>query len=189
MILPGLYCLFVTLIPGYTCTFTNASPFLTELLHCSVEYMLLEKYIPVYHFREHHQKKINASAKECFIATKALDMNGSGLTKLLVRLRGLPADDLKWPAFLQKMCFSISEEQSYREIVIDASQNNRSIFWNFYFEPLAGNECLVSTETRVHCLTPSARRSFGIYWFFIRPFSGLIRLEMLRLLQRKVSGN
>ncbi|MCU1338883.1 MAG: hypothetical protein JWO19_4464 [Bryobacterales bacterium] len=35
------------------------------------------------------------------------------------------------------------------------------------------------TETRVLCADVATRRRFGAYWTLIKPFSGLIRLEML----------
>ncbi|HKX47491.1 MAG TPA: hypothetical protein VJM06_02420 [Gaiellaceae bacterium] len=42
----------------------------------------------------------------------------------------------------------------------------------------------LSTETRVHVADPAARRKFRRYWFVIRPFSGLIRVLMLRAARR-----
>lgn len=38
----------------------------------------------------------------------------------------------------------------------------------------------LTTETRILCPTPSTRRRFGVYWMFVRPFSGFIRKRMLR---------
>ncbi|MEP6999146.1 MAG: hypothetical protein ABI969_01625 [bacterium] len=50
--------------------------------------------------------------------------------------------------------------------------------WNF--TAIAGDErtCELRTETRVLC-APDARRAFLLYWFLIRPGSGLIRRAML----------
>ena len=51
----------------------------------------------------------------------------------------------------------------------------------FRTEPApAGRTCLI-TETRVWCSDRWARRRFRCYWYLIRPASGLIRREMLRL--------
>lgn len=61
--------------------------------------------------------------------------------------------------------------------------------WNFRFEPLAGGRTRVTTVTRVAAGDAAARRSFGRYWRLIRPFSGLIRIEMLRALRRKLDPN
>lgn len=52
---------------------------------------------------------------------------------------------------------------------------------NFLVEPLGPGLARLSTETRVLCLGPEAKARFRAYWTLIRPFSGLIRREWLRL--------
>jgi hypothetical protein len=47
-----------------------------------------------------------------------------------------------------------------------------------------GPSCL-TTETRVHVPDPASRRKFRRYWLVIRPFSGLIRILMLRAARRR----
>ena len=47
---------------------------------------------------------------------------------------------------------------------------------------------LLSTETRVHVPDPRSRRKFGRYWLAIRPFSGLIRVLMLRAARRRAEA-
>lgn len=55
--------------------------------------------------------------------------------------------------------------------------------WSFSIkESSAGT--ILSTETRVVCGDDDSRRKFRRYWFFVRPFSGLIRLLMLRAVKR-----
>ena len=56
--------------------------------------------------------------------------------------------------------------------------------WNFAVRPLVGEKTVLSTETRVRCVDAAGRMRFRIYWMFIRPFSGLIRLVMLRAIKR-----
>jgi hypothetical protein len=56
--------------------------------------------------------------------------------------------------------------------------------WNFAIRPLVANKTVLSTETRVRCVDPAGRWRFRIYWALIRPFSGLIRLVMLRAIKR-----
>jgi hypothetical protein len=51
--------------------------------------------------------------------------------------------------------------------------------WNFRLEDGIGGTRLF-TETRVTCGDDGSRRKFRIYWFFVRPFSGLIRRIMLK---------
>lgn len=55
--------------------------------------------------------------------------------------------------------------------------------WNFSLKP-DGSGTILSTETRVTCGDPASLKKFRRYWFFVRPFSGLIRLVMLRAVKR-----
>jgi hypothetical protein len=57
--------------------------------------------------------------------------------------------------------------------------------WNLAVLDEHDGGCTVATETRIVCLGSSARRRFGIYWFFIRPFSGAIRRSLLRAVKRR----
>jgi hypothetical protein len=56
--------------------------------------------------------------------------------------------------------------------------------WNFSMKEHSSGGTILSTETRVTCGDGSSRRKFRMYWFFVRPFSGLIRLLMLRAVKR-----
>jgi hypothetical protein len=56
---------------------------------------------------------------------------------------------------------------------------------NFLVTRLGPGTSRLSTETRVQCLDPKSKRGFRRYWFMIRPFSGLIRLEWLRIVKRE----
>jgi hypothetical protein len=58
---------------------------------------------------------------------------------------------------------------------------------NFRLEP-DGGATRLSTVTRVHIADPSARRKFSWYWRMIRPFSGLIRILMLREIKKKAEA-
>lgn len=150
---------------------------------------LLDKYLPGYTYNEIHKTLINATVQDCFAAAKQLDMSKSFITKTLMRLRGLPAKDLTMQGFLKNICFKYVEEIPDEEFVIDATQPGIKIFWNFYFKEIEQNKTLVITETRILCLTKRSKFRFSIYWFFIKPFSGIIRLEMLRLIKKKAESN
>ncbi len=56
--------------------------------------------------------------------------------------------------------------------------------WNFSVDESQGRTIL-STETRVICGDRSSRRKFRVYWFFVRPFSGLIRRIMLKNVRKR----
>ncbi len=51
--------------------------------------------------------------------------------------------------------------------------------WNFEVGIRADGATELRTETRVLCADVATRRRFRAYWMLIRPFSGLIRQEML----------
>ena len=57
--------------------------------------------------------------------------------------------------------------------------------WNFSLTE-QGNKTLLATETRVYCLDEASRQRFRMYWLLIRPFSGLIRREALRVTKQRV---
>jgi len=46
----------------------------------------------------------------------------------------------------------------------------------------------LTTETRVHVPDPASRRKFGQYWRVVRPFSGLIRMGLLRAAKRRAEA-
>lgn len=56
--------------------------------------------------------------------------------------------------------------------------------WNFSIKEVSAGRTVLSTETRVICGDSASRRKFRLYWFFVRPFSGLIRRVMLRAVRR-----
>ena len=59
--------------------------------------------------------------------------------------------------------------------------------WNFSLKDGQEGRTILSTETRVVCGDAASRRKFRMYWFFVRPFSGLIRRLMLRAVKRAVA--
>lgn len=52
--------------------------------------------------------------------------------------------------------------------------------WNFVVTATPGGGTVLSTETRVLCGDATSRLKFRAYWLLIRPFSGWIRIVMLR---------
>lgn len=55
--------------------------------------------------------------------------------------------------------------------------------WNFCFKEQENGDTLLSTETRIFCTDARSTKKFTYYWFFVRPFSGLIRREALRIIK------
>lgn len=56
--------------------------------------------------------------------------------------------------------------------------------WNFAVRPLVGDTTVLTTETRVRCVDARGRWKFRLYWLVVRPFSGLVRLVMLRAIKQ-----
>ena len=52
--------------------------------------------------------------------------------------------------------------------------------WNFSISDGQKGQTVLQTETRVICGDAASRQKFLAYWLVVRPFSGLIRLIMLR---------
>jgi hypothetical protein len=48
---------------------------------------------------------------------------------------------------------------------------------------------LLSTETRILATDPRTRRAFAAYWFIIRPGSGAIRREVLRIVAHRAESS
>jgi len=58
--------------------------------------------------------------------------------------------------------------------------------WDFRLTPEAGGTRL-STETRINCTDAASRRRFRLYWRIVGPFSGLIRIALLRAVAREAT--
>lgn len=59
---------------------------------------------------------------------------------------------------------------------------------NLRVEPEGDRGCLVSTETRVVGTDDTSRRKFAAYWRLIGPFSALIRVQMLSLVEKDAAA-
>lgn len=59
---------------------------------------------------------------------------------------------------------------------------------NLRFEQVRPGLTRMSTETRVQCLGLEAKRGFRRYWTLIRPFSGFIRREWLRIIRAEAEA-
>lgn len=59
----------------------------------------------------------------------------------------------------------------------------------FTVEERGRTRSVLTTETRVACTDPAARRRFMLYWRAIGPFSGVIRRLMLHEVKRTAEGD
>lgn len=168
--------------------------------------MLLDKYLVQFQFNEIHSKIVKGNCLDCYNATMGVDLADSKIITILFRLRGLPFTNTKLAEVTKEMRFTLVEEIRYSEFLYafwfstktewitdknEFEQNNlmynAKVGWSFKFNKNHDGTTEIITETRVLCLHPKIKFLFSIYWFFVKPFSGLIRLEMLRLIKKKLN--
>ncbi len=168
--------------------------------------MEIDRFAPKYDVAERHHTDIRAPAERVYAAVRSLELGRSPIIRALFRLRRMPEKCLTLDGLL-KSGFIFLAEVPDREVVLglvgrfwkpsgelqaldaegfrafDESGYAKAV-WNFSLEPLAAGMTRLTTETRVICLDPTSRRAFRLYWLFVRPFSGLVRREVLRVVKR-----
>jgi len=164
---------------------------------------LIDKYLPEYTFSEYHEIVIDGSIETVFDMSKNFDLSKSKLIKLLFKLRGLPTNRLNLQGFIADIGFTNIEEAfptenligfwvrtkiepitTYDDFVNNAISARIKCVWNFHLEKLNSSQTKLSTETRVLGIGRVARITFGLYWFVIKPFSGIIRKKMLQIIKQ-----
>lgn len=75
----------------------------------------------------------------------------------------------------------VEEFKAYREIGFG------KVAWNFYMASEQNGKTILTTETRIHIEGKLATMLFTLYWMIVRPFSGLIRIRMLKEIERQAS--
>lgn len=170
--------------------------------------MLIDKYLSAYDFNEFHFIKVNASANGVYNKMLSCDVSRSFLIRLLFRLRGMPRH-LNTIQHLTSMGFVKLDEQPGKEIVygivttsptfnccqsnlspaLFIQKTNASIIKaviNFHIQGQNDLASIISTETRVWCGSRAMRSKFRLYWFFVKPFSQLIRRAMLKQIKHQI---
>jgi hypothetical protein len=172
--------------------------------------MLIDEIFPEYDECEYHEIEIKGQLNEVYRAIRSHDFSDSFLIRYLFRLRGLPGR-LKSIDDLLDLGFVLVAEVPDEEIVlglvgrfwdltakiekVDGSQYHAfnlkgyaKLAWNFQVREIDPGVVRLSTETRVRCIDQHSRRRFKLYWFFVGPFSGLVRIELLRRIKRIVES-
>lgn len=169
--------------------------------------MLQEKYLPQYHFNEKHSIIIDRSAEHTFSLIDKFDFSDSNIVRILLFLRGMRWKTVK-KEDLHASRFIELEQIPNKEIIIGLigqfwrPAGNLQKFapdefipferngfakasWNFQIIPKDNNSCELQTETRILCIGEKTKQNFSRYWFFVHPFSALIRKQMLKSIKRK----
>ncbi|MCG8531178.1 MAG: hypothetical protein MI749_10990 [Desulfovibrionales bacterium] len=163
---------------------------------------LIHKYLPRYSFREYHEILVDAPIDKVYEEAWDFDLSKSKTISLLFKLRGLPTKHLNLQNFIGDIGFTNLEARPPHENLIGfwvrtkilpipshgAFINNSvspwtKAVWNFQFEEEDSSQTRVSTETRILCVSPISKISFRLYWWIIKPFSGLIRKKMLSIIK------
>ena len=168
-------------------------------------YMLIDDFLPEYDFNEVHDIDIGANPERVYSAVNEVDFGESFIVRWLLRLRGMSSENVTI-GNLRSFRFETLGEMVNRELLIglagrfwipwgdlqkvDAEsfrefdkQGFAKAVWNFSLAP-SNRGTKLTTETRIKCLDDESRVSFGWYWMLVSPFSGWIRMEMLRLIKR-----
>jgi hypothetical protein len=171
--------------------------------------MLIDEFMPKYDFKETHDIKIRAKRADVFRALNETDLCDSWTIRTLFFLRGLPTSKMKLSE-MKKMRFETLGTNENEEILLglagkfwkikgELQKVNSGNFrgfdmkgfakatWNFSLDEKE-NETRLTTETRIECLGEECRKSFGFYWTLIQPFSGIIRMEMLKAIKRNAEN-
>ena len=167
---------------------------------------LLDEYLPSFQFSETHLIEVNAPANVVYSSVLACDLGRSVIVRFLFRLRRLSKCEMTIEG-LQQMGFRLLVNREDREIVFGiigkfwassagilpfqpeefASFNSKGYAkaaGNLLAVPITPHCTRLITETRIQCTSSWSRVRFTFYWSLIRPFSGLIRREWLRLIKQ-----
>ena len=171
--------------------------------------MLIDDFLPDHDFIETHTISVDAKPADVYRVANEIDFSDSFIIRSLMLLRGMSGGNLRLRD-LNRYKFEMLGKTVNREMVIgligkfwtlggalqkiDAENFKRfdtagfaKAVWNFSLDA-DGARTRLTTETRIKCLDADSRRSFGRYWMFIQPFSGLIRMEMLKAIKRKAEA-
>jgi hypothetical protein len=168
--------------------------------------MLLSEVLPEYHFRERHERRVDAAPDAVFAAIRSVTLAATPVARTLMRLRGMRAGSVR--PLVEEMDaegFALVAEEPLREVVYAAigqpwkplggkradagdfrtfsDPGYAKLGFNFRLE-----NGVLSTETRVLLTDERSRKLFRRYWLVIRPFSGLIRREWLRAIAQRAAG-
>jgi hypothetical protein len=155
----------------------------------------LDAFLPAYEFSTRHTVSVNVDPLRADRALRAVTFKEVPLVRALLLARGLglrKAEDTVLGTMVPRV--TVLEDVPGEGLVLTLSGQ----FWRLRgrgpeapatavidFRALPGS---LATETRVHVPDPVSRRKFGHYWRIVRPFSGLIRMVVLRAAKRRAEA-
>jgi len=155
----------------------------------------LDAFLPAYDFSTRHAVAVAVDPVRADRALREVTFKEVPLVRALLLARGLGlrrAEDTVLGGMVPRA--TVLEDVPGEGVVLTLSGQ----FWRLGgrgpeapatavidFRALPGS---LATETRVHVPDPVSRRKFGRYWRFVRPFSGLIRMVVLRAAKRRAEA-
>jgi hypothetical protein len=169
-----------------------------------------DQFLPKWDIAETEEVAVGASAVATYRALRSANMGRSLVIRTLFRLRGMPESALTWDG-LARLRFITLSEKAPEHLVLGiigkfwtvtgnlqrfepgkfASFSNPEFakaVWSLSLDSGAGGVTRLSTETRVHCPDPQARKRFKRYWVLVGPFSRWIRRELLRIVKESAES-
>jgi len=172
---------------------------------------LIEQYLPRYTFSHRYTTVVQCGdIGRVYRIARDVDLSRSRVIPLLFRLRGLPHEQWRARAFCAAMRWTelaqtpptefliaywrggpdnrirrIDNVRQFCDVLPGATQK---VGFTFRFRQLDAQRVEVDTETRVLCIGARSRFVFLCYWMVIKPFSGLVRKEILRLIRREAES-
>lgn len=166
--------------------------------------------LPKYQFREYHSISVNREINDVFGYVKEMDLCDSTIASILMFLwriiarlfvKDLPNSNMSVSHFIQLECsppFELSrgliggksKPTNYEEISSSDFRNfdtkgTIKLVWAFWLSSDVSGSTIIHTETRVFCCDKLTYLKFLLYWIIIRPWSGLIRIRLLKSIKKK----
>jgi len=152
---------------------------------------------------------MNVPVEEIYPLINNLKFQHSGITYWLMKLRGMDPPKYYSMLWFEDSRFVKLEEAPNQEVILGIIGqpwkfggnlqkfkphefipfNNIGFIkatWSFELVKHSSTQTELKTETRILCASDMVRNRFNRYWFFIKPFSGLIRKEILKGMKRQI---
>lgn len=166
--------------------------------------MQIDELMPIFDLRIGHERVIAATPAQVYSAASTMTIRKLRRVRILLYIREIFSRLKKQPL----ETFPVIAEDPGREIVmaicgkfwaisgniLDVPVEEIKLFnrpgyakayWNFYLEPMDKGQTRLTTETRVQVYGEAERKKFVLYWRIVGPFSGWIRNQILKAIERE----
>ena len=169
---------------------------------------MIENYLPNYHYRETHSLKIPSSSVDVYQQMLNCDLSQSRMIRFLFWVRGMrqklftikditnlgfikldekPGEEILFGIVSNSPTFDGCEIiKSHSEFINQQNGNIIKAVINFRIDNGSKSNQFISTETRVWCGSKKIKKGFQIYWFFVKPFSQIVRKSMLYQIKKQL---